>query len=172
MNRTLSVFAHAHWLLLAAPLLTLPSSAMGANRRACALAGGLARSRTRQPLIVSVVRSFRLRAASIALVALCASSAAAQIITWLPPTMVIPGTEAITPGPGVDLSGWNMPGHALELAGLGGINLTNATFENSDLTTADFQYSNLTNANFANADLRSAQFSGAILTGATSQERL
>jgi hypothetical protein len=27
---------------------------------------------------------------------------------------VIPGTQGITPGPGVDLSEWNTPGHVLE----------------------------------------------------------
>jgi hypothetical protein len=30
--------------------------------------------------------------------------------------LVIPGTEAITPGPGVDLSGWNTVAHHLTFA--------------------------------------------------------
>jgi uncharacterized protein YjbI with pentapeptide repeats len=83
---------------------------------------------------------------------------------------VIPGTQGITPGPGIDLSGWNTPGHQLEYADLR-FNLAGATFANSDLRYAMFQNTTLTNANFTNADLTSASvgganFSGAIVTGA------
>ena len=90
---------------------------------------------------------------------------------------VIPGTQGITPGPGVDLSGWNSPGHELEFALLDYPDLTNASFENSDLFEAGFYGANLTNANFTGANLANASFdsstltnagfSGAIVTGAS-----
>ena len=89
---------------------------------------------------------------------------------------VIPGTQGITPGPGIDLSGWNTLGHQLEFANLQYINLTNASFATSDLANASFNSSTLTNANFTNATLTNsnlsfstltnANFSGAIVKGA------
>jgi hypothetical protein len=73
---------------------------------------------------------------------------------------VIPGTAAITPGPGVDLSGWNTPGHTLESANFGFADLTNASFEASDLTRARFDSATLTNANFAGAIIKGADLRG------------
>ena len=69
---------------------------------------------------------------------------------------VIPGTQGITPGPGIDLSGWNTPGHQLEFASLSYQGLSNASFENSDLTSASLYFSDLTNADFRNANLTRA----------------
>ena len=46
---------------------------------------------------------------------------------------LIPGTEGIEPGPGVDLSGME-----LEFAQLAGVNLTNANLSYSTLSNADF----------------------------------
>ena len=79
---------------------------------------------------------------------------------------VIPGTQGITPGPGVDLSGWNTAGHQLEFAGLGSIDLTNASFGMSDITSASFYNSTLTSAIFTNANLTNASICGATLTNA------
>ena len=88
----------------------------------------------------------------LACLAAWASPASAQIYNWNT-GQVIPGTQGITPGPGVDLSGWNTPGHQLEFADLDSINLTAATFATSDLTSAGFYRATLTNANFTNANL-------------------
>ncbi len=79
---------------------------------------------------------------------------------------LIPGTQGITPGPGVDLSGWNTPGHQLEFAHLELFDLTNASFATSDLINANFVESTLTNANLTNANLTNAKFSGSTLTNA------
>ena len=83
---------------------------------------------------------------------------------------VIPGTQGITPGPGVDLSGWNTPGHELEFAILEFIDLTNASFANSDLTNASFDSSTLTNANFSSAIVKGANFSSTTFTGFTASQ--
>jgi uncharacterized protein YjbI with pentapeptide repeats len=80
---------------------------------------------------------------------------------------LIPGTQGITPGPGVDLSAWNTSGHDLEQAELGNIDLTSATFLGSDLMQADFTSSNLTNVDFTDAELFGSTLTNAILTGAT-----
>ena len=80
---------------------------------------------------------------------------------------VVPGTEGITPGPGVQLDhieleyarlgGWN-PGEAMDLTG--------ANFEASNLTIANLSSSTLTNANLAGANLYSSTLTNANLTGA------
>ena len=82
---------------------------------------------------------------------------------------VIPGTEGITPGPGVQLDN-----RQLEYAKLGGwnpgeaIDLTGAIFEESNLTNAQLNVSTLTNANLKGANLRNANlFDATGLTSAT-----
>jgi uncharacterized protein YjbI with pentapeptide repeats len=79
---------------------------------------------------------------------------------------VIPGTQGIAPGPGIDLSNWNTSGHVLTYASLSNFNLANANFQNSALAFASFASSNLTGANLANAFLGNADFSNANLTEA------
>jgi uncharacterized protein YjbI with pentapeptide repeats len=90
---------------------------------------------------------------------------------------MIPGTQGIMLGPGIDLSGWNMPGHQFEFADLSGANLTNASFAGSDLANSDFSpgailananltNANLTNVNLGGARLTNANFTGAIIKGA------
>jgi uncharacterized protein YjbI with pentapeptide repeats len=73
---------------------------------------------------------------------------------------IIPGTQGITPAPGIDLSGWNTPGHDLESANLQTTDLTNASFAASDLTSAEFAYSTLSNVNFSAAIVKGADFYG------------
>ncbi len=74
---------------------------------------------------------------------------------------LIPGTQGITPGPGVDLSN-----RSLEYANLQYSNLTNALFSNSDLKSGYFDQSNVTNASFLGTNLLSARFYLGTLTGA------
>jgi uncharacterized protein YjbI with pentapeptide repeats len=104
-----------------------------------------------------------------------ASPAVGQIYDY-ETDQVIPGTQGITLGPGVDLSNWNSAGHELEYANLGSyevsIDLSGASFANSDLTAAFLHGANLTNVDFTNANLSSASLgstnvSGANFAGAT-----
>jgi hypothetical protein len=106
---------------------------------------------------------------SVAILGCVAKHAAAQIHNDQT-NQVIPGTQGITPGPGVDLSNWNTRGHLLEYAALNGINLTSASFQNSDLTSATFQASNLTSANFAGAIVQSVNFYNTASTGLTASQ--
>ena len=77
---------------------------------------------------------------------------------------VIPGTEGIEPGPGVQLSGWNTEEHNLRYADFsGGLNLTDADFSVSWLDQADFSGQNLTNASLSRANLSNANLVGANL---------
>jgi uncharacterized protein YjbI with pentapeptide repeats len=93
--------------------------------------------------------------------------------TW--PREVIPGTEGIEPGPGVDLGGMK-----LEYADLSGEDLTASSFDASDLTHAAFCGATLTDSNMSGAnltevlfgrflcsraDLTNVDFSGAVVTG-------
>ena len=81
--------------------------------------------------------------------------ARADILRW-DNNQLVAGTAGITPGPGIDLSGWNSTGHNLEYANFA-YNLTGASFANSDLSYALFP---------ASSTLANANFSGAIITGA------
>ena len=69
---------------------------------------------------------------------------------------VIPGTEGIAPGPGVQLDH-----RQLEYAKLGGWNPDEAM----DLTGANFEASNLTNADLCCSTLTNANLTGAVVTG-------
>ena len=103
---------------------------------------------------------------SLGLLLLLLMAAGAQIIDWSR-GLVIPGTENITPGPGVDLSGWNQPDHHLNCADLaGGRDLHESTFAHSLLHQAWFIDADLTNANFTGSGLYAADFSRAKLGGA------
>jgi uncharacterized protein YjbI with pentapeptide repeats len=83
----------------------------------------------------------------------------------------IPGTEGITPGPGIDLSNWNTPTMNLEFADLADTNLEGANFHDSVLSYAWFQRANLMNARFthflAGGSLLGADLTQANLTGAS-----
>ncbi len=73
---------------------------------------------------------------------------------------VIPGTEGITPGPGVQL--YRMQ---LEYAKLNDANLTGASFFQSTLAHADLSGVNLTYADLWQGDLTAANLTGATITG-------
>ena len=74
---------------------------------------------------------------------------------------LIPGTEGIVPGSGVQL-----PNFDLHQAKLNGVNLTVARFEGSNLTGANFSGTNLSSANLRNANLSEASFRQATLSNA------
>jgi uncharacterized protein YjbI with pentapeptide repeats len=86
---------------------------------------------------------------------------------------VIPDTEGIAPGPGVQLSG-----RELGYANLQSIDLSAASFQSSNftyvhlydstLTGANLTGANLTNADLMDATLTGANLAGAIVAGATS----
>ncbi len=85
----------------------------------------------------------------------------AQIYRW-DNGQVIPGTEGITVGPGVDLSNWNSDSKNLRFADFGDNDLTDATFASSDLGNARFlgSASTLANADFTDAWVRGAALPG------------
>ena len=105
---------------------------------------------------------------------LAASTAArADIFRW-DTGAVIPGTEGIVPGPGVQLAGSITPGPVpqvehrnLEFADLAGVNLTGADFELANLTNAQLRGANLTSANLYNSILADANLSEANLANAS-----
>ncbi len=74
---------------------------------------------------------------------------------------VIPGTEGITPGPGVVLSN-----KELAFAELSRIDLTDSSFASSDLTNSNFFLSTLTGANLSGANLTDSRLPDTILTDA------
>jgi uncharacterized protein YjbI with pentapeptide repeats len=97
----------------------------------------------------------------IAAAALCSrSSTMADIFRW-DTGQLIPGTENITPGPGVALSRRH-----LEYADLADLDLRGAVLEFSTLTDADLSGSNLTRANLLQATLTDANLTGVILANA------
>ena len=78
---------------------------------------------------------------------------------------LIPGTEGITPGPGVQLQD-----RFLDFADLKNKTLTDATFARSDLTSATFQEASLTRAIFTDAEIRSANLSDTTARGFTKEQ--
>ena len=75
--------------------------------------------------------------------------------------LVIPGTEGITPGPGIDLNNWNTDPHNLKYADFsGGLDLSGAGFANSWLDFANFQGLNLASASFYHSTLTGANLTG------------
>jgi len=101
----------------------------------------------------------RLALAAACCILLSATSSPADIYSWRTGE-VIPGTEGITPGPGVNLSWWNEESHNLNAAILDGLDLRYARFSQSWLTEARFTGSDLQGADFTAADLWSASFAG------------
>ena len=94
------------------------------------------------------------------LVVVLSATARADIYRW-DNGQLIPGTEGITPGPGVVLDH-----HELAFAALSERDLTGARFDFSNLTNAYLYTSTLTNANLAGANLTSANLYGSTLTNA------
>lgn len=66
---------------------------------------------------------------------------------------LVPGTEGITLGPGIDLSGWNSDSKSLSRADFIGQNLTASFFRESFLPDAYFDKANLAGADFSGAKL-------------------
>jgi uncharacterized protein YjbI with pentapeptide repeats len=85
------------------------------------------------------------------------SACQADIFRW-DNGQLIPGTEGITPGPGVQLSNRD-----LEFADLSDKNLVNSRFDLSRLSSANFGHSNLFSATFTSADLKDANLTDAQL---------
>ncbi len=91
------------------------------------------------------------------------SLAEAQILRW-DNGQVIPGTEGITPGPGVNLSGWYTEGHRLSWADLaGGLDLTGANLSHSWFESAHLDFATLVDANIAATFLYNASLTNANL---------
>jgi uncharacterized protein YjbI with pentapeptide repeats len=99
------------------------------------------------------------------------AAAQADIFRW-DNGQLIPGTEGITPGPGVDLGSasgqWNSPQRNLRFADFSsGLDLTLAIFYNSWLDDSRFNGANLTRANLDGASLTNADLSETNLTNAS-----
>ena len=119
-----------------------------------------------------------------------AGLARADIFRW-DNGQLIPGTQGITPGPGVNLSSpmgqWSSPQRNLRFSDFSGgldlsqtsfyrswldnsrfigANLTRASLGYSTLTNADLSGANLTNAWLEHATLANANLAGAMVTGA------
>jgi uncharacterized protein YjbI with pentapeptide repeats len=98
-------------------------------------------------------------AAALLLNAACHSAPLrADIFRWDTDT-VIPGTEGITPGPGVQLHD-----RGLEFAQFSQANLTGANFEFSNLANARFEYAVLFDANLTQAVVKGTNFNDSTLT--------
>jgi uncharacterized protein YjbI with pentapeptide repeats len=107
------------------------------------------------------------------------AAAQADIFRW-DNGELIPGTEGITPGPGVDLSSWNSPQRNLHYADFSrpfnSLDLTGANFSSSWLDDSQFPAAilknanlsgtNLTDASLSHSNLTNANLSGAVVTGA------
>jgi uncharacterized protein YjbI with pentapeptide repeats len=108
------------------------------------------------------------------------AAAQADIFRW-DNGQLIPGTEGITPGPGVNLSYFSLPfanffggldlteanffDSSLDNTRLNGANLTRANLTYVSLTNADLSGTNLTDAALEGADLTNANFAGAVVAG-------
>ena len=96
--------------------------------------------------------------------AVCPLLARADIYRWDNGQM-IPGTEGITPGPGIDLSRWGTDPHNLRYGNFSG-DLSTSAFFDSWLDNARFINTNLTNALLERSTLTNADLTGALVTGA------
>src|SRR5688572_14220084 len=94
------------------------------------------------------------------LVVVLSATARADIYRW-DNGQLIPGTEGITPGPGVVLDH-----HELAFAALFERNLTSARFDFSNLTSARLGGSTLTSATLSGANLTAADLDGSTLINA------
>jgi uncharacterized protein YjbI with pentapeptide repeats len=92
------------------------------------------------------------------------SDVQADIFRW-DNGQLIPGTEAITPGPGVQLND-----RQLIYASVGSTDLSNANFSNSNLTNAYLHESTLTGANLSGAVVKWAGFGDTTSRGFTKEQ--
>jgi len=104
----------------------------------------------------------------VVVVALMVKSASAQINDWRTGDP-IPGTDAITVGPGMVLPQWNTPTKNLRYADFaaGRVNVSGSDFTASWLDSARFWNANASNCKFDGASLISADFTNANLNGAS-----
>ena len=95
----------------------------------------------------------------------CSHSLHADIYRW-DNREVIPGTEGIVPGSGVDLSGWNSAERNLNYADFsGGLSLSQARLSESWLQFASFDQAGLVSADLHRADLTGARLTAVMLLG-------
>jgi uncharacterized protein YjbI with pentapeptide repeats len=102
---------------------------------------------------------------------LVAFPARADIYRW-DNGQVIPGTEGITPGPGIqldhrDLVNANLHAMNLTAANFAASDLTGAELSLSVLTNSDFMDTNLTDATLARSSLSGANLKGSVVIGAS-----
>ncbi len=91
----------------------------------------------------------------------------AQILRW-DNGQVIPGTEGITAGPGVQLDQWNTDAHNLRFANFAGSpDLNQANFYASWLDNARFTGANLAGARLEAPPLAGTDLSGTVVKGAS-----
>ncbi len=118
------------------------------------------------PLSPSSARYLRNAALFLFLILTSLRGVRADIYRW-DNGQLIPGTEGITPGPGVRLDGWNTETHNLRYADFsGGLDLTEADFHESWLDGVDFSAANLALAGLYSSTLSDANLAGANLTHA------
>ncbi|MCA9200320.1 MAG: pentapeptide repeat-containing protein, partial [Planctomycetales bacterium] len=85
-----------------------------------------------------------------------------QILTW-DTHEVLPGTELITLGPGLDFSSFNSEALNLSYGDFSGedVDISNSNFATANVRYADFSQANVAGANVAGADLHHAILDGA-----------
>jgi uncharacterized protein YjbI with pentapeptide repeats len=102
---------------------------------------------------------------ALGLVLLLGQGAAATIYNWQT-GQPIPGTEGITPQPGVNLSFWNTSSHNLKYGDFRSTDLHGSNFYYSWLDYAHFGGANLTSADLYQATLTDADLTDAVVRGA------
>ena len=107
-----------------------------------------------------MVTRWQLTAVTLCVILTAPSLLHADIYRW-DNGRVIPGTEGITPGPGVQLDQRN-----LGYADLSNENLTGANFFLSSLANADLSGANLTDSYLPQCNLTGANLTGAVITKA------
>ena len=96
------------------------------------------------------------------------STCQGDIINWQSGA-AIPGTEGLTLGPGIDLSGRNTQERNLRFADFQDGDLSSASFQASWLDNARFVRANLSNADFRSASLPETDLTDAIVLGTNFQ---
>jgi uncharacterized protein YjbI with pentapeptide repeats len=89
---------------------------------------------------------------------------------------LIPGTQGIVPGPGANLSGYDLDFADFQTTDLTAAHLrsrlTRATFANANLSGADFLLATLVETNFGGAIVTDANLLGATTLGGFTKEQL
>ena len=104
--------------------------------------------------------------AGASLVLFASDTARADIFRW-DNGKLIPGTEGLTPAPGIVLDDLDLSFARLSSSNLESASLQNSILERASLYVARLSNANLTHADFTGADLERAQIEGADLSGAT-----